>query len=109
MKKIITLIILSISLLSCGGCEPDIPQVEKITSVDNIFQYESLINSGFKKSKSYKVEELPESIGAYYGWKEVGEEGRKDFEIRIYNSHEVLTNYKQFNAYVLYALCTSVF
>ena len=98
MKKIIALIILSISLLSCGGGEPDIPQVEKITSIDNIFQYESLINSGFKKSKSYKVEELPESVGAYYGWKEVGEEGRKDFEIRIYNSHEDAIEFGKFYA-----------
>ena len=57
-----------------------------------------LINSGFKKSKSYKVEELPESVGAYYGWKEVGEEGRKDFEIRIYNSHEDAIEFGKFYA-----------
>tara|TARA_B100001996_G_C18604701_1_gene571319 strand:- start:518 stop:1069 length:552 start_codon:yes stop_codon:yes gene_type:complete len=102
MEKIIkiniTLIILLISLLSCGVSEPEIPKVNKITAIDIKFNYESLTNSGFKKSKSYKIDELPEAKGAYYGWKEVGEEGRKDFEIRIYNSHQDAIEFGKFFA-----------
>ncbi|MEC7881024.1 MAG: DUF6810 family protein [Chloroflexota bacterium] len=79
---------LTVLLISCGSSEPEIPRVDKITPIDTVFNYDSLTNSGFKKSKSYKIDELPEAKSAYYGWKEVGSEGIKDFEIRIYNSHK---------------------
>jgi hypothetical protein len=102
MKKIIkiniALIVLLMSLLSCGGGEPEVPIVGKITTIDNIFNYESLTNSGFEKSKSYKVDDLPEANSAYYGWKKVGEEGRKDFEIRIYDSHQDAVEFGEFFA-----------
>ena len=99
MKKIIYInIALIIFLISCGGSEAEIPTVNKINPIDSIFNYESLTNSGFKKSKSYKIDELPEANSAYYGWKEVGSEGRKDFEIRIYDTHQDAVEFGKFFA-----------
>ena len=99
MKKIIYInIALIIFLISCGGSETEIPTVNKINPIDSIFNYESLTNSGFKKSKSYKIDELPEANSAYYGWKEVGTEGRKDFEIRIYDTHQDAVEFGKFFA-----------
>ena len=97
MKKIIYInIALIIFLISCGGSEAEIPTVNKINPIDSTFNYESLTNSGFKKSKSYKIDELPEANSAYYGWKEVGSEGRTDFEIRIYDTHQDAVEFGKF-------------
>ena len=99
MKKIICInIAISILLISCGRGAAEITTINKINPIDDIFTYESLTNSGFKKSKSYKIDELPEATSAYYGWKEVGTEGRKDFEIRIYNTHQDAVEFGKFFA-----------
>jgi hypothetical protein len=86
MKK---LVLISITfLVFIISCEVDNSEIDKITPLDTTFDYNSLIKIGFKKNKSYDVENLPQADSAYFGWKEIDTEGPKDFEIRIYKSHE---------------------
>ena len=87
VNKFFILSIFVALIIACGSGS-GVPLVNKVTPIDKIFEYNSLTESGFKKSKIYDIQDLPEANSAYYGWKEVGTEGRKDFEIRIYNSHE---------------------
>ena len=85
MKKTL---IMSLTLLAltvaCGESKPEVIKVDKITPSETIFTYNSLSKAGFKKNKTYNVQDLPKADSAYFGWKEVGTEGLKDFEIRIY-------------------------
>ena len=93
MKKILLLITLLILIVGCEGNNSKVSLVDKITPLDTVFNYEMLNNTGFKNNKTYNVEELPEASSAHYGWKEIGEEGPKDFEIRIYPSHKDAVSY----------------
>ena len=94
MKKTL---IMSLTLLAltvaCGESKPEVIKVDKITPSETIFTYNSLSKAGFKKNKTYNVQDLPKADSAYFGWKEVGTEGLKDFEIRIYESHEDAITY----------------
>lgn len=93
MKKILILFLILTIIFACGDSTPEIPIVEKITPSNEVFNFESLIDVGFKKIKIYKVNDLPNADSAYFGWKQVGMEGKKDFEIRIYKSHEDAINH----------------
>ena len=93
MKKILLLITLLILIVGCEGNNSKVSLVDKITPLDTVFNYEMLNNTGFKNNKTYNVDELPEASSAHYGWKEIGEEGPKDFEIRIYPSHKDAVSY----------------
>ncbi|HJN58824.1 MAG TPA: hypothetical protein QF601_01680, partial [Dehalococcoidia bacterium] len=89
MKKLVLISILFLVFsISCGVDNSEIDKIDKITPLDTIFSYDSLTKVGFKKNKSYDVENLPQADSAYFGWKEINTEGPKDFEIRIYKSHE---------------------
>ena len=93
MKKLFILFLITITFFACGESKPQIPIVGKITQLNEVFTFESLTDVGFKKLKSYKVDDLPNADSAYFGWKQVGIEGKKDFEIRIYKSHEDAINH----------------
>ena len=94
MKKvlIISFIILTLTV-ACGEGNSEVIKVDKITPSDTIFTYDSLSKTGFKKNKIYNVQDLPKADSAYFGWKEMGTEGLKDFEVRIYESHEDAITY----------------
>ena len=69
--KILTLSLISISLfLGCGSGEDTetIPIVDQVTNVDQIFTIDDFKTVGFKKSKEYKVDELPGATSAFYGF-----------------------------------------
>ena len=90
MIKRLLIFISIITILGCssGDIGQDQTMVDKITASDTIFTFDSLSKTGFKKNKTYNVENLPNADSAYFGWKKFGSEGPKDFEIRIYKSHE---------------------
>jgi len=55
---------------------------------DRAFSIEDFFAVGFKKSKQYNVEELPEAIDAWFGfWTQEGA-SPKEYEIRFYASHD---------------------
>ena len=90
MKKIllITITLLALNVFACKANEQGILKIDKITALDTIYTLDSLSQSGFKKNKTYNVDDLPKADSAYFGWKEIDSEGPKDFEVRIYKSHE---------------------
>ena len=88
MIKRLLIFISIITILGCssGDIGQDQTMVDKITPSDTIFTFDSLSKTGFKKNKTYNVENLPNADSAYFGWKKFGSEGPKDFEIRFYKS-----------------------
>jgi len=93
LKKLKYIFILFLFIYGCGSSSEDIQVIEKISNSGIILSDKEFINSGFKVNKNYDVTELPNAISALYGWKSIGGEGSKDFEIRIYKSHEDAINY----------------
>ena len=94
MKKLILISITFLVFLnSCGVDNSEINKIDKITPLDTIFSYDSLTKVGFKKNKSYDVENLPQADSAYFGWKEIDTEGPKDFGLRIYKTPEDAISY----------------
>ena len=88
LKSKVNHLLIMFILLSCGSSESEILIVDKISNTGIIFNHEIIEGSGFKINKNYDIEDLPKATKAFYGWKSVGEEGRKDFEIRIYSNHQ---------------------
>ena len=95
MKKLllISISLLVFSIFACGESKSEIPKIDKITPSDTIFTLDSLSKARFKKNKTYNVKDLPMADSAYFGWREEGSKGPKDFEIRIYESHEDAVSY----------------
>ena len=62
-------------------------------SIGSVLNKDIFLASGFKINKEYNVSELPKAKSAIYGWKNVGVEETKDFEIRFYESHEDAVNF----------------
>ena len=91
--KILILSLISISLfLGCGSGEDTetIPIVDQVTDVDQIFTIDDFKTVGFKKSKEYKVDELPGATSAFYGFiknKLDPDDQKIDYEIRFYANH----------------------
>ena len=87
-------------LISCSSEKIEEPMIEKITPQTKQFKLEDFTSIGLKKNKTYKVEELPKALSAYFGFikfDEPSEEGKGkkvvEYELRIYSSHEDAINY----------------
>lgn len=92
MKRILLILPLIFVVLSCSSSESteEIPLVEKVSDSGRIFSLEDFKILGFKKSKEYKVDDLPGATSAYYGFiknKLDPEDDKIDYEIRFYPSH----------------------
>ena len=70
MKKTLFIFILTVAILGCSSEETneEIPIIAKVTDSDQILSIENFKQVGFKKSKKYKVDELPGATSAYYGF-----------------------------------------
>ena len=92
MKKIFLIFVSIVAVLGCssGESEQEIFKIEKITPSDTIFTYDSLTPIGFKKTKTYKVKDLPEANSAYFGFLK---ETKAEYEVRFYNSHQDAVDY----------------
>ena len=93
MKRtlIIFLTLLSFVVACAESGEEEVFKVEKITSSDTIFIYDSLTSVGFKKAKKFKVESLTKANSAYFGF--LKEQPDIDYEIRFYDSHQDAIDY----------------
>ena len=60
---------------------------QKVVPSDRIYTADDLLGVGFKKSRRYNVEELPEAVDALSGFWGPDPYSRKDFEVRFYESH----------------------
>ena len=99
-KTIIITSLFVMILISCFSEKIEEPMIEKITPKDKQFELEDFTSIGLKKNKTYKVEELPKALSAYFGFikfDEPSEEGKGkkvvEYELRIYSSHEDAINY----------------
>ena len=63
-------------------------QIQKIRPGSRVYALEDLTAVGFKKDKTYDVEGLPEAVSAYYGFWGLDPYNRKEYEVRLYASHE---------------------
>jgi len=63
-------------------------QYQKIMPTGRTYAIEDLTAVGFKKSKTYNVEELPEAKSAYFGFFGLDPYNRFDYEARFYETHE---------------------
>ena len=90
----IVLLIFFIALIACNGenelkekenpiIEPTAGSSHLITRSTEIFNTDSFIKAGWKKSKQYDTETVPKSTEIWYGFY-----NQKDIEIRFYNSHQ---------------------
>ena len=72
-------------IIGCSNAEESALQINKITETERIFSLDDFTNSGFKKLKKYKIKDLKNSTGAFYGFYKF--EDPIDYELRFYNSH----------------------
>ncbi len=78
-------------LLSCGSQQDQLPgaNIEKISSPDKNLTIDDITAVGFKKNKTYKVNDLPEAKSAYYGFLKIPKEKITiDYELRFYENQE---------------------
>ena len=63
-------------LLSCGSQQDQLPgaNIEKISNPDKNLTIDDITAVGFKKNKTYKVNDLPEAKSAYYGFLKIPKE-----------------------------------
>ena len=93
-KALILSFAILISILGCSSKSIEEPKMEKITPHTRLFSLEDFISVGFKKNKTYKVDELPKATSAYFGFIRFNEpandgKGKKvvEYELRFYDSH----------------------
>ena len=86
MKKII--LIIFIFILSCSQEEAQKVTIEKLSDRGNIFSISQFLDIGFKKNKEYKINDLPGSNSAYFGFIKNNLGEFEDYEIRFYSNHE---------------------
>ena len=76
-----------------GAASPAEEGVQRVVASDHVYTADDLSGAGFKKSKRYSVDELPEALDALSGFWGPDPYNRKDFEVRFYESHEDAVEY----------------
>ncbi len=79
------IIVLLFLIIGCSNAEEATVQISKITETDRVFTLKDFTDSGFKKLKKYKIKDLPNSTGAFYGFYKF--EDPIDYELRFYDTH----------------------
>lgn len=70
------IVLILLGPISCSSQSIEDVTIEKITPTATQFFVEDLISVGFKKNKTYKVDELPKALSAYYGFIKFNEPAR---------------------------------
>ena len=66
------------------GADNDFAEVSRILLPDKLFTLDDYVVAGWKKSKQYDTETIPQSTDIWYGFFNT-----KDIEVRFYESHDV--------------------
>jgi hypothetical protein len=80
---------LVIALSACGGSGSDVENFVQVREALADYSIEDLEAFGFKASKQYDVEGLPDGLDAWKGFWGSDPYNRHDYEIRFYPSHEL--------------------
>ena len=85
MKKLYLFIFL---IISCSSEETQIIKFEETSNSGMLLTINEINEIGFKKVKEYKIDKLPNSNAAFFGFikNDIGEP--KDYEMRFYDNHD---------------------
>ena len=85
MKKLYLFIFL---IISCSSEETQIIKFEETSNSGKVLTINEINEIGFKKVKEYKIDKLPNSNAAFFGFikNDIGEP--KDYEMRFYDNHD---------------------
>ena len=89
--KLSILFVSILLVLSCGTQQEKLPgaSIEKISNPEKILSLEDFKSAGYKKNKTYKVDDLPEAKSAYYGFLKIPKTKVSiDYELRFYESQD---------------------
>ena len=73
---------------ACGSDAGSAAAQTQVTPSDRVYSVDDFLAVGFKKSKQYDVEGLPDAVDARFGFWGPNAADRKDYELRFYASHE---------------------
>ncbi|NQU96452.1 MAG: hypothetical protein HQ548_02250 [Chloroflexi bacterium] len=79
--------------LGCTASASPEEAAQGVVASDRVYTADDLSSMGFKKSKRYDVDGLPEAVDALSGFWGPDPYNRKDFEIRFYDSHKDAVEY----------------
>ena len=74
---------------ACGGGGSDVGDFVQVRSAPADYTIDDLKTFGFKTSKQYDVEGLPDGLDAWKGFWGLDPYDRHDYEIRFYESHDI--------------------
>lgn len=84
------LVVLSMSISACGSNDADeVDNFVQVRTAPVDYTIEDLKAFGFKTSKDYDVEGLPDAVQAWKGFWGLDPYNRHDYELRFYPSHEL--------------------
>ena len=78
-----------IFVIGCGSSGPDIENFVQIRDAPSDYTIADLKTFGFKTSKQYDIEGLPDGLDAWKGFWGLDPYDRHDYEIRFYASHDI--------------------
>ena len=89
--------LLLVPALACGSdANPGLQKSgvsRKVTVSDQVFTFDDLAATGFKKQKEYNVEGLAGATGAWSGWWWPDGGDPIDYQVRFYRSHDDAIEY----------------
>ena len=76
-------------MVACGSDSSETQKkgFQQLTETDRSYTIDDLVAVGFKRSKTFDVEGLPEAVSAHYGFWGPDPYSRMEFEARFYGSH----------------------
>jgi hypothetical protein len=72
------------SVAPASGTGDELGEISRVFSVEKLFTLDDFVTAGWKKSKQYDTETVPEAIDIWYGFY-----SGRDIEVRFYESYEV--------------------
>ncbi|MDA1280702.1 MAG: hypothetical protein O3B95_11825 [Chloroflexi bacterium] len=83
------LVLFSIAAAACGSGGTNVDEFVQVRPAASNYTVDDLRDLGFKTSKQYDVEGLPDGLDAWKGFWGLDIYDRHDYEIRFYESHEI--------------------
>lgn len=93
---LILIVLVLTFIYGCSGTAEESSKINKITPTEKIFTIDDLMKTGFKKNKTFKIDDLPAANAAFFGFKsQKNSQGKRisvDYEARFFDSHEDAKN-----------------